>query len=824
MRRVKSALFGMIIVLLAGCGVADTRAQPTALPATALHTALPATPAPTPAALGALPLEKLLFQPGDMPPKVTLNQTSADPTYHWNAGGLPAPARFISQWYGRVPDKGDYATTRLSLYPSAETAALAYATLLQFAGKTAANEIIPLDGMAADATLIITTDDFDALRLIATRCRATFEIFYHDARDREALLRYAGRLIERIAALDCQGLPDLPHQEALFVPPPPASPVAAPPPASIQPPVSGEFYQRPFIRLLHFVDADHGWITAGPDLLATTDGGQSWAVQHTGQISGLAFADQLHGWMLADDALFQTSDGGATWTARAMPAPINVLTILEQTSVVAVTGSGLFRLAMADDAADLLTDEPFRSVDFWNATSGWGYSKRVIGLGLAQTSDGGRSWTPIPTPTCTVGEPLRAAMVKLDQGYVLCADYPEGGPKSAPKELHRTDDGGRSWRLVANKNTLSLERHTGLIFDDELHGRQGDFVTADGGQTWTYAHPSVDIEDFDEGGQRLSPEVEFYIMNTYADRGYHQLHRTTDGGQSWEVIYRVAHDPPYAIEGIALWPDGTGLALRGIDTTGHITDTVFRTADQGRSWQMKAPFELPCPNGPAALPRLSWVDPPPPLLTWLTPDQGWALSQCAAPHPAVLFQTSDGGASWAPLDAAGIDQPLVSVTFVTPTSGYAVSQQGRLWRTGDGGASFQPIESGRPHGPVITFASPEAGWNIYDGQLLRTGDGGRTWSVVATPERALDVAVQGDGKLWAIVARTGQYDVSNQLLASADGGASWVAQDFGEEIEYRAVRFTDESHGWLLANIRYQPYSRLLYATSDGGASWVRTQ
>jgi photosystem II stability/assembly factor-like uncharacterized protein len=84
-----------------------------------------------------------------------------------------------------------------------------------------------------------------------------------------------------------------------------------------------------------FVDRDRGWITAdlspttpGTEsaILATADGGGTWAVQWQGtntSPSGLEFADAAHGWAVANPGaggtVLRTSDGGATWTAVLTP-------------------------------------------------------------------------------------------------------------------------------------------------------------------------------------------------------------------------------------------------------------------------------------------------------------------------------------------------------------------------------------------------------------------------------------------------------------------------------------------------------------------------
>ena len=79
---------------------------------------------------------------------------------------------------------------------------------------------------------------------------------------------------------------------------------------------------------LSFADATHGWVvgwivgTNGSSgkgvVLATTDGGASWALQHSGRRSlwGVDFFDKLHGWVVGyggGATILATSDGGESW-------------------------------------------------------------------------------------------------------------------------------------------------------------------------------------------------------------------------------------------------------------------------------------------------------------------------------------------------------------------------------------------------------------------------------------------------------------------------------------------------------------------------------
>lgn len=82
-----------------------------------------------------------------------------------------------------------------------------------------------------------------------------------------------------------------------------------------------------YLRGVHFVDAQHGWVVGmtidavdesqGPSkILATEDGGKTWAVQFTAPRSfyDVTFASAERGWAVGDRAtVYATTDGGKSW-------------------------------------------------------------------------------------------------------------------------------------------------------------------------------------------------------------------------------------------------------------------------------------------------------------------------------------------------------------------------------------------------------------------------------------------------------------------------------------------------------------------------------
>jgi photosystem II stability/assembly factor-like uncharacterized protein len=83
------------------------------------------------------------------------------------------------------------------------------------------------------------------------------------------------------------------------------------------------------VMALHFLTAEVGWAAAedwGPDadrrggaILATRDGGRTWALQARGArvMRAVHMNDALNGWAFGEGGTaLQTADGGRTWTWR----------------------------------------------------------------------------------------------------------------------------------------------------------------------------------------------------------------------------------------------------------------------------------------------------------------------------------------------------------------------------------------------------------------------------------------------------------------------------------------------------------------------------
>jgi photosystem II stability/assembly factor-like uncharacterized protein len=295
-----------------------------------------------------------------------------------------------------------------------------------------------------------------------------------------------------------------------------------------------------------FTDADHGHAVGGNHLiLGTADGGRTWVPETTPlptrdpvatqqqlevdprdqAFTAVSFTDTDHGHAVAsDDAVLATSDGGRTWALQPTPRPSTVGATWPQG--IPPPGWG------------------FNAVSFADADRG--FAVGADGVILA-TTDGGGTWKFQGDPRFGVlggvsfadqlhGEAVGHITGRPNQVYYTTLETEDGetwaatvaGTKDdsvAPVNLTAvatavpfhavavgdggrifvTFDGGKTWR---NRRNGTNETLTAVSFFDRRRGLavgtvnfQGDLraqvlATVDGGDTWT-AYPSPEYADFE---------------------------------------------------------------------------------------------------------------------------------------------------------------------------------------------------------------------------------------------------------------------------------------------------------------------------------------
>ena len=244
-------------------------------------------------------------------------------------------------------------------------------------------------------------------------------------------------------------------------------------------------------------------------------------------------------------------------------------------------------------------------------------------------------------------------------------------------------------------------------------------------------------------------------------------------------------------------------------TTGFVeqTDgTIFLTQDGGQTVQPKTPVPL---NGAAAGP-----------IVFVSPTVGFAIASGAG--GGRIYRTADGAGSWTQVGSA--PAALSDLTFVTPTTAYAVGANSTLLTSTDEGKTWTALPLALPAGTppqaltqiscsdpmhCLIATAPAGGTNTN--VLVRTTDGGKTGALVSpSQQNLLSVAFSTASNAVAV----GQ---SGATVLSSDGGATFptqISHRLGAAFPKR-IRIGQSPMDAYVPGVAGQ-----IAATTNGGVSW----
>ncbi len=276
---------------------------------------------------------------------------------------------------------------------------------------------------------------------------------------------------------------------------------------------------------------------------------------------------------------------------------------------------------------------------------------------------------------------------------------------------------------------------------------QGILHTADGGRSWTLQRSDRNPD----ANNALPLQMQFLdARQGWVLDDKSQLHRTTDGGQTWQIIEVRPRDPNAQyltdLSRFLMVSPSVGFGLN------HSGDLFLRTGDGGLTWRTSLIREE----------RSAFRE-----LAFLDAKQGWVAGVFGA-----VYTTRDGGQTWQPLPKSPVDGPQ-QIQFLSANTGWLLDDGTfHLFRTTDGGQSWQLCSAETPVPKIqgFFFRTPVTGWAAAEnGILLRTTDGCLTWQRIQTPASVSLNAIHfvDDTTGWAV----GYQDT---VLKTTDGGQTWV--------------------------------------------------
>ena len=246
------------------------------------------------------------------------------------------------------------------------------------------------------------------------------------------------------------------------------------------------------------------------------------------------------------------------------------------------------------------------------------YAQNSVGNFLV-SYDRGKTWTP--HGSLPVQQAREILVNPLDTTVTLCAAFTGG--------LHRSSDNGLTWTTVIAGFGIDGESVAlNPVHPDTVYA--GDFSTThvylstDRGATWTLRGTI--------GGSICAFSVRPDSTNIlYAGAGSGRIAKSTDYGTTWRIVKPAGSEEIPKIVVSRLYPmTALGSAYEGPDST----EGVWKTTDGGEHWSLTS-----------LQARSIWsldIDPANPSI---------AYAGTFSENAATVFVTSDGGTSWASVNA-----------------------------------------------------------------------------------------------------------------------------------------------------------------------------
>jgi photosystem II stability/assembly factor-like uncharacterized protein len=334
-------------------------------------------------------------------------------------------------------------------------------------------------------------------------------------------------------------------------------------------PPSGALPQYvPGLAAIQMVGPHLGWAVGSHGIYATTDGSH-WSRQYSSneQFIGIDFISTTTGWAVGTQSLLGTNDGGRSW----------------------------HQLGEAQ--------QWIRSVHFISASNGWAISggadpfaiRGIVmpssGASLVATSDGGRTWTGMNSPT----DPQSLCFSDASQGWLTTE---EGG-------VYHSSDGGQTWG-----RTLQMAgTQPGLPASSRVE----------------CAAPSAAWVQFAPGGAAAG-HIPYIVYSTV-------------NGSSWRAVMAEPMTMQQSAPGVPAGPGSYPGAFSVVDPS----DAVF----VGDTPPANAATLMIATNGGATLRTTGSI--PGPSETYdaafISTSTGWVL-EVNTSNQVVILRTTDGGYHW----------------------------------------------------------------------------------------------------------------------------------------------------------------------------------
>lgn len=229
--------------------------------------------------------------------------------------------------------------------------------------------------------------------------------------------------------------------------------------------------------------------------------------------------------------------------------------------------------------------------------------------GVWKTTNAGTTWTPLfdDQPSYSIGcvtlDPTNPNVVWVGTGENVGGRHVGFGDG-----VYRSRDGGASWENLGLRDSQHVSKivvhpekpdTVWVAAQGPLWSKGGDrglFKTTDGGKTWTKVLGAGEWTGVtDVAIDPRNPDVLYAAtwqrhrtVAAYVGGGPESgLHRSTDGGATWEKLRKGLPEGSLGKIGLAISPQNPDVLYAAIETNRR-TGAVYRSTDRGSSWEKRS--------------------------------------------------------------------------------------------------------------------------------------------------------------------------------------------------------------------------------------------
>jgi len=328
-----------------------------------------------------------------------------------------------------------------------------------------------------------------------------------------------------------------------------------------------------------------------------------------------------------------------------------------------------------------------------------------------------------------------------------------------------------------------------------------------------------------------------------------QIYQSEDSGKTWQRFVRIGKGNDYVVDHIIFDPHQPGTIYVAAWTLEHEGGSVFKTTDDGHTWQPLSGMEgksiravAIAPSDPntlvaGALDGIYRSRNAGETWTRISPESSAEIKNIESiaidPNdPEMIYagtwhlpwKTTDGGRSWHNIKNGVIDDSDVFSIIIDPKQPQVVyaSACSGIYKSESAGELFQKIQ-GIPFSARRTRVlkqDPENRDVVYAGTtegLFKTSDAGKTWRRITSTEVIVNdvlVDVRNPDHVMLATDRSG-------VLASNNAGASFEPSNTGfAHRQVAALAFDPQDNNTLYVGLINDKQYGGVFVSHDQGAHW----